>query len=242
MARPTTTDFAVLDRLVQPAGRDVLDVGCGAGALVRRLASAGARPVGLEISEAQIAEAIATDGGAGARYLVGRAEALPLEPASVDAVVFMRSLHHVPPSQLDVALSEAARVLRPAGIVYAAEPLAEGDYFELLRLVEDELEVRRAAQRALDDAQRAGFEREATVEYDVAIEIAGIEALRERVVRVDPDRAALFAARQAEIEQALARLGEPAGDGGAKRFTQPMRAVLLRRAQAGAAASSSFRA
>ena len=95
------TDTSMLERLVAPAGKDVVDIGCGGGALVRDLAAAGARPIGIEISEAQLATARARDDGSGARYLVGRAEALPLEDGSVDVVVFMRSLHHVPAEHLE---------------------------------------------------------------------------------------------------------------------------------------------
>src|SRR5437660_5157365 len=85
-----TTDLAVLERLIEPAGKDVVDVGCGSGALVRELAARGARPIGVEISDAQLAVARAADDGNGARYLVGWGEALPLADASADAVVLMR--------------------------------------------------------------------------------------------------------------------------------------------------------
>jgi ubiquinone/menaquinone biosynthesis C-methylase UbiE len=147
------TDLAMLERLVAPSSKDVVDIGCGGGALVRELAAAGARPIGIEISEEQLATARSRDDGSDARYLVGRAEALPLDDGSADVVVFMRSLHHVPPEHLKAGLREARRVLRPGGAVYVAEPLAEGDFFALTSLVEDELEVRRAAQAALADAQ-----------------------------------------------------------------------------------------
>lgn len=105
----------MLERLVAPAGKDVVDVGCGGGALVRDLVALGARPIGIEISEEQLATARARDGDSGARYLVGRAEALPLDDGSADVVVFMRSLHHVPPQHLEAGLREARRVLRPGG-------------------------------------------------------------------------------------------------------------------------------
>jgi SAM-dependent methyltransferase len=174
-----------------------------------------------------------------ARYLVGRAEVLPLDDASVDVVVFMRSLHHVPCEQLPGALREAARVLRPGGLVYVAEPLTEGAFFELVSMIEDEREARLAAQRALDQAALARLERLATVEYDVRLEIASVDALRTRVVSVDRSRAAAFDACRAELQQALSRLGEPCGPAGARCFLQPMRADVLRVAdQAGAAASS----
>jgi SAM-dependent methyltransferase len=218
----------MLERLVAPAGKDVVDIGCGGGALVRELAAAGARPVGVEISEAQLATARERDDGRGGRYLVGRAEALPLKGASVDVAVFMRTLHHVPTGQLVVALREARRVLRPGGAVYVAEPVAEGDYFALTSLVEDELEVRRAAQAALADAGRAGLSRDVSVDYDVTVRLAGVEAFRARTVSVDPERGPVFDARRAEIEAAFARLGAPGEQTGERCFVQPMRADVLR--------------
>jgi ubiquinone/menaquinone biosynthesis C-methylase UbiE len=218
----------MLERLVAPAGKDVVDVGCGGGALVRDLAAAGARPIGIEISEEQLATARSRDDGSGARYLVGRAEALPLHDGSVDVVVFMRSLHHVPRERLRDGLSEARRVLRPGGAVYVAEPLAEGDFFALTSLVEDELEVRRAAQAALADARRVGLERAVTIAYDVTICLPDVEAFRARTVSVDPERAPLFDERRDEIAAAFARLGTPGERPGERCFVAPMRADVLR--------------
>ncbi|HEX4108772.1 MAG TPA: class I SAM-dependent methyltransferase [Solirubrobacteraceae bacterium] len=222
------SDLALLEQLVQPRGKDVLDIGCGGGSLVRGLVAAGARVVGLEISDEQLATARAGDGGSGARYVVGRAEALPLADASLDVAVFMRALHHVPPALLERALRECRRVLRADGVVYVAEPLARGDFFELTSLVEDELEVRAAAQQAIADAARVGLQRVHSVDYDVRFCLAGVEAFRERVVSVDPERGERFEAEREHIEQAFARLGEPGGRPGERCFCQPMRADVLR--------------
>lgn len=98
----------MLERLVAPAGKDVLDIGCGGGGLVRELASRGSRVVGLEISAEQLAPALARAGAqtavrvqtaapAQTAYIIGRAQALPIDDASIDVAVFMRTLHHVPP-------------------------------------------------------------------------------------------------------------------------------------------------
>jgi SAM-dependent methyltransferase len=228
VARAPSTDLDVLYRLAQPAGKDVVDIGCGGGGLVRELAAAGARATGVEISPEQVAPALAADPDGVGRYLVGRAERLPLPDASMDVAIFMRALHHVPPGELKPALREARRVLRPDGLVYVAEPLAEGDYFALSSLVEDEVEVRAAAQRALADAARAGLERETTVEYEIAIALADTDAFRRRTVSVDPQRAPVFDARREEIDSAFRRLGTPDPHGG-RVFMQPMRADLLRR-------------
>ena len=104
----------------------------------------------------------------------------------------------------------------------------EGNFFEITRMVEDEVEVRAAAQTALSQAAGAGLQRATTIDYDVRLQIAGLEALRARVVSVDPRRAEWFDAREDELAAALERLGEPGEHAGERWFMQPMRADVLR--------------
>jgi SAM-dependent methyltransferase len=228
MSREVDSDLAMLNRLVAPEGKDLVDIGCGGGALVRELSDRGARMIGVEVSESQLRAALDRDPGGAARYLVGRAESLPIEDDSLDAALFMRSLHHVPPEKLMRALAEARRVIHAGGLVYVVEPLAEGDYYELMSLVEDEVEARAAAQDALERASRSGLDRQRTVEYDVRMKIADLAMLRTRIVSVDPDRAERFDARYQELATAFERLGAAGGRPGERWFMQPMRADVLR--------------
>ncbi|NNG02923.1 MAG: class I SAM-dependent methyltransferase [Inquilinus sp.] len=144
-------DLDVFDELVAVADRDVADIGCGRGGLVRALVERGARPTGIECGSAALAAAKAAAIG-DERYLEGTAQALPLADASQDLVVFFNSLHHVPVADQPAALREAVRVLRPGGRAYVLEPLAEGPYFEMVRPLNDETEVRAAAYAALKAA------------------------------------------------------------------------------------------
>ena len=90
-----TAPTALLDELVPVTGRQVVDVGCGDGWLVRRLAQRGATVVGVEPAETALAAAGAAPAVTGERYLRAGAEALPLADRSCDAAIFFNSLHHV---------------------------------------------------------------------------------------------------------------------------------------------------
>ncbi len=228
VSREVTSDLAVLERLVPLSGRDVVDIGCGGGVLVRALAARGARVTGVEISESQLAAAVRDDDGNGARYVVGLAQRLPLQDASVDVVVFMRALHHVPSADMLGGLAEARRVLRPDGVVYIAEPLTEGDFFELTSLVEDEREVRAAAQRAIADSARAGLERDQSLEYAVRLCLGDLDAFAARIISVDPARGEIFEERKALLAEAFARLGKSGERPGERCFMAPMRVDVLR--------------
>ena len=101
----------VLSMLPDLAGLTVLDVGCGSGRYLRELRDRGATPMGLDLSEAMLAKARAI-----ARQ-VARANlcALPIRSMSVDVMVSGLALGDVP--NLEMALVEMARALRPGGCV-----------------------------------------------------------------------------------------------------------------------------
>jgi SAM-dependent methyltransferase len=89
------------------AGTSVLEVGCGAGDLAQALAQRGFRVRALDADEQSIAQARA-------RGVDAQVCAWPdYTGASVDAVAFTRSLHHI--AALDAALDRARAQLRPFG-------------------------------------------------------------------------------------------------------------------------------
>jgi SAM-dependent methyltransferase len=218
----------VLAEILPGGSPVVVDVGCGDGALVRWLAGRGARAVGVEIGPEPLARARAHEPVGGERYEQAGAQALPLDDAAADAVVFMHSLHHVPGELLDAALAEAARVLRPGGLVYVQEPLAEGAYFEVLRPVDDETAVRAAAHAAIGRAAHHGLEHEREIRFDTDVVHAGFDGFRDRVVLADAERARAFEGMEDALRERFERSAERTADG--YRFVQPMRVDVLRRA------------
>ena len=107
-------------------GDDVLDVGCGTGALAvraREMVSQHARVAGLDASKAMLAKARrrAKRAGAEIELVAGRAEALPFPDASFDIVLLSLALHHLPVPHRAQAITEARRVLRPGGRVVVVE-------------------------------------------------------------------------------------------------------------------------
>jgi SAM-dependent methyltransferase len=218
---------ALLAELVPLQGATVVDVGCGDGELVRWLAARGARAIGVEVGEEPLARARAAEPVAGERYEQGGAEALPLPDGAADAATFIQSLHHVPVEHMDDALAEVARVLRPGGLAFVQEPLAEGEQFEVLRPLDDETRVRAQAQAALRRLPD-GLELARSETFDVRVRHASFEALCDRVLLNDAERAARFPSVAEELRARFERMAEPV-PGGGHLLRQPMKVDLLRR-------------
>jgi ubiquinone/menaquinone biosynthesis C-methylase UbiE len=118
-----------------PDGAEVLDVGCGTGAVSRVLAACSGvgRVVGIDPSPVFLASARKLAAGfANLSFIEGDCRSLPYPDASFDIIIFHTTLSHVPGSE--VALQEAFRVLRSGGTLavfdgnYTTTSLATGDF------------------------------------------------------------------------------------------------------------------
>jgi SAM-dependent methyltransferase len=101
------------------AGKDVLEVGCGAGQGARWLVSAGARVTAFDVSMSQLRQSRLLDERTGIRVdrvLQADAQALPFRSSAYDVVV---SAFGAIPFVADSAgvMREIARVLRPGGLL-----------------------------------------------------------------------------------------------------------------------------
>lgn len=101
----------VLSLLPDLAGLTVVDIGCGSGRYLRELRERGAKPMGLDLSAPMLARARLIT----SRVARANLSTLPIDSMSVDVIVCALVLGDV--SNLEIALVEMARVLRPGGCV-----------------------------------------------------------------------------------------------------------------------------
>jgi SAM-dependent methyltransferase len=119
----------VFAAVAERAPRDVLEVGCGRGELAERVArELAARVVALDQS-ARMVELTAVRG---VEAIIGDVVELPFADASFDCAVAAWMLYHA--SDLDRALEELRRVLRPDGRLVAATS-SERNLAEIWQLV-----------------------------------------------------------------------------------------------------------
>lgn len=230
MTTPLITDeLAVLEALVPLAGARIIEAGCGAAQLARDLLARHetAAVVGIEVDDRQLAK----NRSAPAERLQferAGAESIPFASASFDGALMLKSLHHVPLAMMDRALSELFRVLRPGGWLYISEPVYAGELNELIRVFNDEREVRAAAQGALDRAIASGLWLSAAERrFEMPVSFAGFDDFERRMMR---PTFADHGIDDAMIERVKLRYAPHQGNHGAH-FTRPMHVRLLRKAR-----------
>lgn len=120
----------LLKTFVEQAPPDalVLDIGCGAGRVTACLAARRLRCVGLDLSRVSVRLMMENTGEAG---IVADGEQLPFSDSSADRVIADGVIHHT--RDPFVAFAEGCRVLKPAGLFYAAVYKPGGRYQKLYR-------------------------------------------------------------------------------------------------------------
>jgi SAM-dependent methyltransferase len=147
-------------RVAERVGTDrMLDIGCGTGFVISLLADTFREIHGIDPTPAMMAKVDTTAGNVTLHE--GVAEELPFEDASFDLVTAYSVLHHLEDHR--PALAEAARVLKPGGVLYV------------------DLEPNRAFWRAIDDVERTHAGRLDELDPIVRREVGAVLHVEEEV-------------------------------------------------------------
>jgi len=220
-------ELDLLASLVLLEGVDLIEAGCGAAHLARALVAryAGSRMACLEVDERQHQKNLAAP-ASGLRFVQAGAQALPFADACFDGALMLKSLHHVPVPLMDRALEEIARVLRPGGWLYVSEPVYAGALNELVRLFNDEREVRATAQQALDRAlQRGRLLPETEHRFEMPVGFCDFDDFEQRMMRPTYADHRIDATLAEHVRRGFLTHQGPDG----AQFTRPMHLRLLRR-------------
>jgi ubiquinone/menaquinone biosynthesis C-methylase UbiE len=144
--------LAGLKRLGVAPNAVVLDVPAGTGRLTSSTIDAGYRAIGMDVSSAMLREGFTTHQLDSAQEFLGAAsgdiENIPLRGRSVDAVLSLRLMGHLPPATKEQAIREILRVTRVGAVVMFSRRTA---FLRLKRQMFWRLGVRRAADRWYDE-------------------------------------------------------------------------------------------
>ncbi|MGH1570457.1 class I SAM-dependent methyltransferase [Methylobacterium sp. P31] len=117
LAAATAELTAVIRAWAQPAGRRIVDYGCGIGRVAIALAGEAGTVLGLDLSAGMIAEARRRAGSRSNLAFAQNADGLcPVADGAVDLLVVVDSLPYVVQAEaLETFMAEAARVLSAGG-------------------------------------------------------------------------------------------------------------------------------
>src|SRR5687768_13364666 len=112
------------DAIGSKASGVMLDLACGPGTLLARLAPAMRLSVGVDVTPKmlQVARATCATNSAATRFVESLAEWLPFTTAAFDCVITRLSVHHF----LDplVVLREVKRILKPDGLLVVGDVIS----------------------------------------------------------------------------------------------------------------------
>lgn len=134
-------------------GSSVLDAGCGPGRDAAYFHERGLDPVGVDAARGMVAYARANRPG---RYLMMDVRALGFGTDRFDGVWCPATVFFLPPGEMETALEEFARVLRPDGVARIGFKLGDGPT-EVEKWGETTVEYHVAEGAARDLLAAAGF-------------------------------------------------------------------------------------
>jgi len=222
------TELEIMSSTLPLAGSHILELGCGRAWMTRQIAQQFSPEsiIATETDRIQHEKNLLIDDLPGVSFVYGSAASIDLPDASVDVVIMLKSLHHVPIDLMNQAIQEIARVLKPGSLAYISEPVYSGDLNQIMSLFNDERVVRQAAFDAVKQAVKQEIlELKEQIFFNSPGHYRNFEHFEQRMLNVTHTQHQIDATLYAKIKQAFMR---HMTDDGAD-FLKPSRVDLLRR-------------
>lgn len=224
----TASELQIIADHLPVRGARLLELGCGDAWMTRQIVEQ-LRPgeiIATEVDRVQHQKNLQKHDLPKVRFVYGGAEDIALDTASVDLVLMLKSLHHVPLDRLDRALSEIQRVLKPGGLAYISEPVYQGAFNDIVKLFHDERQVRQAAFDAVcRTVQRGDLELVEQIFFNAPGHFQDFDEFDRRLLQVTHTQHEIDPPLYQRIKQAFEQHMTDAGAD----FLKPMRVDLLRK-------------
>lgn len=128
-------NILVGQKVMNPGGKRILELGAGRGETAIYLAAKGAQVTATDIGEDLVEFANQYAEIMGVKINASKMSCIEIdfENGSFDAVVGCAILHHLPKHGVAECLKESFRVLRPGGIAVFLEPVENNKLFDFLQ-------------------------------------------------------------------------------------------------------------
>lgn len=152
------SDIELLKAFAPFEGKKIIEIGSENGQVVRWFSSKGAEVYGVDNGD-NIYDALEFLRDGNEQYVEANPKKLPFSCCFADMIFFIASLHLIPQRDMPAVLSECKRILKPSGQIVIIEPVAEkGCYYELIKLMDEDIDSQAYAEELIADLEKLGLE------------------------------------------------------------------------------------
>jgi len=181
--------FSDMEQQQQKEKKVFVELGCGSAGVAKSLVHAFPETLEIkafEVDKVQLEKNIASGiDCANLTFQYGGMQDIALEDESVDAVVMLKSLHHVPTELAEEGFQQVRRILKKGGKLFVSEPVFQGNFNEILRVFHDEEKVRgNAFEQLKKQVDNGNFQLEKEVHFVSSSNFPkGFEDFEERIIK-----------------------------------------------------------
>ena len=156
-AKEVSSETDIILSNINCQNKIIIDVGCGDGELTNILSKHSKFVYGIDVPEV-IEKLHLQKSESNIEFKQGVGQNLSFENNFADIIIFFASFHHVPECEMSTTIQECSRVLKKKGHLCFLEPVAEkNSYYRLIRIIDDETEVREHAYNAIKNVNKSKF-------------------------------------------------------------------------------------